>query len=145
MPIKWRPFRELEKQFNLPDLREEEWVPFVPTFRAEEPSIDIYQDKNNLYVEFPLGPVKPEDVEIKVEDNVLDIKGKSEEEKEIRERDYLHREISRGSFHRTIKLPVEVKEDKAVAESKNGMLKVILPKATRSATKGKKVPVKIIK
>jgi len=86
MPIQWRPFKDLDRPFNLPDMFEkDEWMPFVPTFRSEELNVDIYQDKDNLYIETPLTGVKPEEVEISIEDNVLIIEGKSEEKKEIKE------------------------------------------------------------
>jgi HSP20 family protein len=144
MPIQWRPFKELDKSFRLPDLfEEEEWVPFVPTFRAEEPAVDIYQDKDNLYVEMPLAGVKPEDVEISIEDNILTVQGKIEEKKETKERDYLRKEIRKGSFRRVIKLPVGVKEDKAMAESEAGMLKITIPKVTKALPKAKRIPIKV--
>jgi HSP20 family protein len=144
MPIKWRPFRELERPFQLPDVFEEdEWVPFVPTFRAEEPAVDIYQDKNNLYIEVPLAGIQPKDVEISIEDNILTIQGKTEETKEIKEKDYLRKEIRRGSFRRVIKLPVEVKGNKASAESSGGILKITIPKVAKTGPKAKRVPIKI--
>ena len=145
MPIiKWRPFKELEKPFHFPDIFEEEdWVPFVPTFRFEEPAVDIYQDKENLYVEMPLAGVKPDDVEISIEDNILTIQGRSEEKKEIKEKDYLRKEIKKGAFRRVIKLPVEVKGNKAVAESQAGMLKVIIPKIAKAIPKVKRIPIKV--
>ena len=144
MPIQWRPFKELEKPHHFPDLFEEdEWVPFVPTFRAEEPAVDIYQDKNNLYVEIPLTNVNPEDVEISIDDNILTIQGKSQEKKEIKEKDYLRKEIRRGSFRRVIKLPVEVRGSKATAESVSNMLKITIPKMTKAIPQSKKIPIKI--
>jgi len=55
MPIKWKQFEGMGKSFNLPEMpTEENWVPFVPHFKSEEPAVDIYQDKNNLYVEISL-------------------------------------------------------------------------------------------
>lgn len=148
MPIKWRPFKDLEGGRNFPQLPDifgqgEEWVPFVPTFRPEEPIVDIYQDKENLYVDVSLSGIKPENVEISIEDNILTIQGKGEEKKEVKEKDYLRREIRRGSFRRVIKLPVEVKENKAVAESKDGMLKIVIPKVAKKISSSKKVPIKI--
>jgi HSP20 family protein len=145
MPIKWRQFRELEKRpFELPDIGEEsEWVPFMPAFRPEEPAVDIYQDRNNLYVEVSLVGVKPENVEVSIEDNILTIQGKAEEKKEIKEKDYLRKEIRRGTFRRVIKLPVEVKGDKALAESAGGMLKITIPKVAKAIPKTKRVPIKI--
>lgn len=148
MPIiKWRPFKDLEKPFSpfrLPDfLEEEEWVPFVPTFREQEPAVDIYQDKNNVYVEIPLAGIKPENVEISIEDDVLTVQGKSEEKKEIKEKDYLRKEIRRGAFRRVIKLPVEVKGEKATAEFESGLLKITIPKITKAAPKAKRIPIKV--
>ncbi len=145
MPIKWQPFKEPERPLNLPRMPvpEEDWMPFLPTQRAEEPSIDIYQDKNNLYVEIPLVGIKPENVEISIDDNILVIQGKSEEEKEIKKKDYLRKEIKKGSFRRVIELPVEVKGNKAVAESKGGILVISIPKVAKAISKTKKIPIEI--
>lgn len=149
MPIKWRPFKEFE-DFNKPDLfngREREgWVPFFPTFPAPKtkgPAIDIYQDKVNLYVEVPLPGVNPENVEIAIEDNILSIQGRVDAEKELKETDYIHREVHKGSFRRVIKLPVEVKGDKAIAEFSNGVLKIAIPKAAKITSRAKKIPIKV--
>ncbi len=144
MPIQWKPFKELEKPHHFPDsLEEDEWVPFVPTFRAEEPAVDIYQDKDNIYVEISLTSVNPKDVEISIDDNILTIHGKSQEKKEIKERDYLRKEIRKGSFRRVIKLPVEVKGNKAIAESISNMLKITIPKVAKAIPQSKKIPIKI--
>lgn len=145
MPIKWRPFKELEKRSHLlPDIfDEEDWVPFVPTFRIEEPAVDIYQDKNNLYLEMPLAGINPKDVQISIDDNILTIQGKTQEKSEIKEKDYLRKEIRKGSFRRVIKLPVQVKWKKATAESMNGMLKITIPKAVKTSLSSKRIPIKI--
>jgi len=144
MPIKWQPFKDLERPSHPPEeFEEDEWVPFVPTFRAEEPAVDIYQDKSNLYVEMPLAGIDPKNIQISIDDNVLTIQGKSEEKKETKEKDYLRKEIRKGSFRRTIKLPVEVKGDKAAAESEAGIIKITIPKAAKTASPSKNIPIKI--
>jgi len=143
MPIQWRPFKDLDRPPRLPDdFEQDEWMPFVPTFRAEEPAVDIYQDKDNLYVEIPLVGVKPENVEVSIEDNILTISGKSEDKKEIKEKDYIRKEIRQGEFRRVIKLPVEVKEDKAAAETGSGLLKITIPKEERAKPKQIKISAK---
>ena len=53
------------------------------------------------------------------------------EEKE----EYYHREVSYGSFRRSIQLPVEVDADKIDATFKNGVLNIVLPKTTESRRK----------
>jgi len=103
----------------------------------------IYQDKDNLYVEIPLVGVKPENVEVSIEDNILTISGKSEDKKEIKEKDYIRKEIRQGEFRRVIKLPVEVKEDKAAAETVSGLLKITIPKTNKTISKGKRIPIKV--
>lgn len=146
MPIKWRQFKELERPSHLPTpdmLEEDEWVPFVPTFRAEEPALDVYQDKNNLYVEILLVGIDPKDVEISIDDSVLTVQGKIQEKKEVKEKDYLRKEIRRGSFRRVIKLPIEVKGNRAVAESVGGILKITIPKVAKATSQSKKIPIKI--
>ena len=147
MPIiKWQPFRTPRLPSNDLDRfleEEEEWVPFVPTYKIEEPAMDIYQDKENLFVEMPLAGIKPENVEISIKDNVLTVEGKTEEKKEEKEKDYLRKEIRKGSFRRMVKLPVPVKEDKAKAESEMGVLKISIPKAAKSSLLLKKIPIKI--
>lgn len=147
MPIKWQPFKESEGldgiDFN--GREREGWVPFLPGFptNREEPAMDIYQDKENLYVEMPLPGIKPENVEISIEENVLSVQGKITEEEEKKETDYIHREVRKGSFRRMIKLPIEVRGDKAVAEFSNGVLKVTAPKVTKVTSKAKKIPIKV--
>ena len=122
---------------------EEDWVPFAPHFRAEEPAIDIYQDKNNLYVEIPLIGINPKDIKISIEDNILTIQGKIEEKKQIKDQDYLRKEIRRGSFRRSVKLPVQVKENKAKAESTGNILKITIPKIAKSVSKNKGIPIQV--
>lgn len=136
--IRWEPFRELDKFF------EEDWdfMPLIPVKGSNVLPVDVSEDKDNVYVETPLVGVKPEDVEVSVEDNVLTIKGKSEEEKEEKKRNYYRKEIRKGSFERTVSLPAEVKAAKAVAEAKNGILKITLPKIEAKKTKTVKVKVK---
>jgi len=144
MPIKWQPFKGIERPSRLPDIFEEdEWTPFIPAFRKDEPAVDIYQDKNNLYVELPLIGIKPKDVRISIENNILNVSGESQEKKEIKSEDYLRKEIRRGSFRKVVKLPIDVRSGKASAETTEGILKITIPKSSRGASKATKVPIKI--
>jgi len=160
MPIKWQPYKVPQQQqrpaprspFGMDEFGVEgdDWSPFMPFPRGDEPAVDIYQDKDNLYVEIVLGGVKPDNVEVSIDDNILVIQGKVEEQKEtvdktdkLGEKDYLRKEIKRGSFRRVIKLPIEVKGKKAAAEAENGILKVTIPKDLKSAAKATKIPVQV--
>ncbi len=135
--IKWTPFEELDRFF------EDEFVPMIPTMKMREfrPEVDIYQDKDNVVVEMPLAGVDPKKIDISVEDNVLTVKGSVDEKKEVKEKDFYRKEIRRGTFERSLTLPVEVKGEKAQAEFEGGMLKIVLPK--KAVVKKKKVTVKV--
>lgn len=151
MPIKWQPFKNFGGPMGpvgpeeLPDLFGENGggMPFPSMGQIEEPALDIYQDKNNLYLEVSLGGMKPENIEISIKNNILTIQGKSEVKEEIKEKNYLRKEINRGAFRRVIKLPVDVQEKKASAEAVNGLLKITMPKAPKGVSKVNKVPIKI--
>ncbi|MDD4607055.1 MAG: Hsp20/alpha crystallin family protein [Patescibacteria group bacterium] len=105
------------------------------------PAIDVYQTKDDVVVETALSGVKPEDVEISIENDVLTIKGQAKKETEIDEKNYYRKEMRTGSFHRSVVLPTHVISDKAEATSKDGVLKIAIPKAPESKIKTIKVKV----
>ncbi|MDD3887173.1 MAG: Hsp20/alpha crystallin family protein [Patescibacteria group bacterium] len=122
MPIiKWQPFNDLDRMF------EENWFPQT---KSEEyvPAINVSTTEKEVIIETPLAGVRPEDIKISVEDDVLMISGKYKKEEETEKKDYYKKEIREGSFHRSVNLPVEVKPSEASAETKNGMLKIVIPK-----------------
>ncbi|MFA5993381.1 MAG: Hsp20/alpha crystallin family protein [Parcubacteria group bacterium] len=132
--INWSPnfpFRDFDKIFD-----EGIWegVDFTP-------AIDVYQDKNNVIVEAPLAGVDPEKVDITIENDVLTISGKTEEKEEVKRENYYRKEVRKGSFSRSVILPMSVKADQAEAHSEKGILKVTIPKAEE--VKPKKIAVKI--
>ena len=73
--------------------------------------------------------IKKEDLEVSLSDNRLTIKGSTKHEETTEEEgEHTHRELSRGSFSRTITLPSDVDGEKARAEFKDGVLEMTLPK-----------------
>ena len=77
--------------------------------------------------------VSKEDLSISLADGSVTIRGVTHKERREEKGDYHRREISQGSFQRTIRLPVEVAGDKAKASFKDGVLELVLPK-TREST-----------
>lgn len=106
------------------------------------PSLDIYQDENNVIAETPLAGVKPEDVQISIENDVLTIEGKSEHKSEVDEKDYYRKEVKHGAFHRSIALPAGVNAEATRAEYEDGVLKLIMPKEEKAKAKSVKIDVK---
>jgi HSP20 family protein len=93
------------------------------------PSLDIYEEGDNLIVEAQLPGIKPEDVDVTVEQGVLTISGKMEREEERKERNYLIRERQTGRFNRALRLPASYNPDACKADFDNGVLRLTFPKA----------------
>jgi HSP20 family protein len=91
--------------------------------------LDVRTTPDALVVEAALPGIKPEDVEITVENGTLTISGKSAEERQTEEGSHLVREIRRGSFSRSVTLPTGLEPDKATARFEHGMLTLEIPKA----------------
>jgi HSP20 family protein len=98
-------------------------------FEEGQLSIDVYQTPKAIVVKSTIAGVKPEDIGISLNNDMLTIRGKRQMKENIREEDYLYRECYWGSFSRSIILPVEVAAEKIEAELENGVLTVSLPKA----------------
>jgi HSP20 family protein len=89
----------------------------------------VLQQDDDLVVRAELPGVRPEDVDITVQNGVLTISGKIEEEQEEERRGYLVRERRYGTFRRSLQLPQEVDEDQINARFENGVLEVTIPGA----------------
>lgn len=102
-------------------------------------ALDVYQDKDNVYVKSTIAGVKPEDLDISISSGAVAVRGERKFEEEVRDEDYLLQECYWGKFSRSINLPVEIDVDRAEADLQDGILTLILPKAARSKTKKVKV------
>ena len=106
------------------------------------PAMDVYEDKDNVYVETPLAGIDPSKVTISIENDVLTIEGKSERTSEVEDKKYYRKEVSYGSFHRAVALPTAVNGNAAKATYQNGVLKITIPKEERAKPTTVKVEVK---
>lgn len=145
--IRWEPFRDLvstEDHFNqlfnesfawgLGDQRE-------VSARTWVPPVDINETEDNLVLKAELPGIKPDDVEIRVEDNTLYLKGERKFEREVKEEN-LHRvERSYGTFSRSFSLPSSVDPEKIKAEYQNGILTLTMPKREEAKPKTIKIDV----
>lgn len=92
-------------------------------------SIDVFQTKDNLVVKSTIAGVKPGDIDISINNDMLTIRGRREIKEEIAEENYLIKECYWGGFSRSIILPIEIEVEKVEAALDNGVLTVTLPKA----------------
>lgn len=104
--------------------------------------LDMYQTDKDLVLKTAIPGLKPEEVDISLNGDVLTIKGEHKEEKEEKEKDYLYKERRYGTFSRSVQIPVPVKSDKAEAVFDNGILTLVLPKAEEAKPKQIKVTAK---
>jgi HSP20 family protein len=104
------------------------------------PTVDTYEEGDNIVIKAELPGVKKRDVSIDVKDNVLTLKGERKHDENIREENYYRRECAYGKFQRAFTLPDAVDPNKIEASYKDGVLKVTVPKTEES--KAKKIEIK---
>lgn len=98
-------------------------------------SVDVSEDKDNVYIKADLPGLKKEDVHVSLENDVLTIKGERRSENEQKDKNYHRVERSYGVFERRILLGVNVDETKIKAVYKDGVLDLTLPKSEVSKVK----------
>jgi len=122
---RWDPFAgfgELRSRF---DRMFDEWLDGRE--RAWTPAIDVVRDDGHLVVRADLPGIKPEEVKIEVEDDILTISGEHEERTEEKDKDYVRRERRYGSFSRSMVLPLGVDAKKIKASTRDGVVEVTVP------------------
>ncbi len=131
--IRWDPFRDLitiREKMN--PLFEEAVIS-----RGEEkdlvssswtPTVDIFETENELVLSAEVPGINEKDIEIKIEDNTLTLRGERKFENETKEENYHRIERAYGSFFRSFSLPLYINQDIIKAEHLNGVLKIIMPK-----------------
>ncbi|HEY7479963.1 MAG TPA: Hsp20/alpha crystallin family protein [Gemmatimonadales bacterium] len=107
---------------------------------AWQPAVDVFEDKDSVRIVAELPGVKPEDVKLSLENNVLIIRGEKKQEAEERTERVHRYERSYGSFERAFVLPSTVDGDKVSAEYGDGVLRVTVPKAEKA--RPREIPVR---
>ncbi len=103
-------------------------------------TIDVYQTDTDIVIKSTIAGVKPEDLDVSINNDMVSIKGERKNEEIVEHGNYYYQECYWGSFSRSVLLPVDVIPEKADAALKNGILTIRLPKA--DTTKTKKIQVR---
>lgn len=140
--VRWEPFRDLVT------LQDRMNRIFDDAFRGNRgtqddwalggswaPTVDIYEHNGNLVLKAELPGIDPQDVDIRVENNVLTLRGERKLDNEVKQENYHRVERSYGSFSRSFTLPNVVDTDKIKAEFKDGVLQLVLPKKEEAKPK----------
>jgi HSP20 family protein len=105
------------------------------------PVVDIYETENELVVKADLPGLQDKDIDVRVENNTLTIRGERKFEKDVNEDNYLRVERVYGSFMRSFTLPNTVSSESIRAEYRNGVL--ILHMAKREESKPKQIKISV--
>ena len=142
--IRWEPFRSsnsLQEHFNglvesaYPGRSSESSV------TTWAPAVDIQETENELVLKADLPGLDEKDIDVRIENNTLTVRGERKFEKQVSEDNYLRVERSYGSFSRSFTLPNTINTEAIRAEYKNGVLTVQMPKRAESKPKQVKVNV----
>jgi len=141
---RYEPFNDIRKSFDLVnqiinsvERRTESsgaLVDFIPKVNTRE-------GENAYHIEVELPGIKKEDVDVKVDGNILTISGERKLKNEVKEEDYYKVESRYGEFSRSFTLPEKVDVEHIHAESDNGIVEIVIPKLTID-TSSKKIEIK---
>lgn len=143
--VRYNPFRDLramqEQMSHLLDmawsresgeeLREGVW----------QPSVDIFETEEAVVIKAELPGIEQKDIEVKIEDNTLVLRGERKHEEEVTKENYHRVERYYGSFQRSFSLPNAIDQEKVKATCDKGVLTVILPK--KEEKKPKQITVEV--
>jgi len=130
--VKYNPFRELrtmQDQMNRmldmawnrefgEELKEGVW----------QPPVDIYEDEQSVVIKAEVPDVDQKDIEVRIENNTLTLKGERKHSSEIKKENYYRVERYFGQFQRSFSLPQSIDQDKVQATCDKGILTITLPK-----------------
>jgi HSP20 family protein len=145
--VKYNPLRELRSmqdqmdrllnlswggnEYSGEDIKEGIW----------QPPVDIYETGDSIVLKAELPDIDQKDIDVRIEDNMLTIKGERKHESEVKKENYHRIERYFGSFQRSFKLPATVEQEKVEASCEKGVLTVTLPK--KEEVKPKQINVEV--
>lgn len=141
--VRFEPFRDLvtiqdrmnrlfdEAFRGTPRTPEEDWA----LGGSWAPAVDIFEQEGSIVLKAELPGVDPKDVDIRVENNTLTLRGERRFDNEVKRESYHRVERSYGTFARSFSLPSVVDVEKIKAECKDGVLRVTLPKKEEAKPK----------
>ncbi len=132
--------REIDRLFS--QIFDEFSVPIYPRSWKRVPYVDISETEDYIYVHAEIPGIQPEDLDISIQHDVLEIKGIIKREWSEEYEGYRRVERHYGSFSRKIPLPCPVEIDKVRATYKNGILEIEMPKLTKEPKR--RIPIEVV-
>ena len=147
--VRWEPVRDLvslreamDRLFETSFVQPRGRVGWPAPVGMESLAVDMYETDDAVVVKTAIPGIDPEDLDVSIVGDTLTIRGETKAEEEIKKENYIRRECRRGSFCRSLVIPISVVADEAEAEFENGILTLTLPKAEEVKPKMIKVKAK---
>ena len=102
-------------------------------------AVDVYQTKDDVVIKSTIAGVRPEDLDVAINNDMITIRGVRQQQDEVNEQDYFYQECYWGGFSRSIILPVDVHSERAKATIRNGVLTLRIPKVQKTRVQVVKV------
>lgn len=140
--IKWSPFGDLARWRE--DFNRFYELPFrmmERDFGMAHPSVEVFESGDNIVVRAELPGIDPKDIDVRVTEEAVTLKGELKDERKEEREGYFHSERRYGSFYRSVPLPAAVQSDQARASFRQGILEITAPKARTGETRGRKLDI----
>ncbi len=121
------------------DFFDDDWF---PTTSLKEAALNLYETDDEIVAEIGTIGVDPENIEVLIGEEYIEVKGESQREEEEKEKNYWKKEIYKGSFEKVIKIPPNIDKDKIEAVDGKGILKIIMPKKDEKKNEKKRIEIK---
>jgi HSP20 family protein len=143
---RWEPFREVS---TLQDRMNRLFSEQFANLGTEEslaagsfvPAVDVYEDEHAIQLKFEVPGLDEKEIDIRLENNLLTVKGERKIEKETKEENYRRIERRYGTFTRSFTLPTTVSSESVKASYDKGVLTISLPK--KEAAKPKQIKIEV--
>ncbi|TWJ32994.1 Hsp20/alpha crystallin family protein [Geobacter argillaceus] len=143
--VKYNPFRDLRAmQEQMNRLLDMAWNREIGEELKEgiwQPPVDIYEDENSVVIKAELPGVDQKEIDIRIEDNTLTLRGERKHSQEVKKENYHRVERFYGTFQRSFSLPHTIDQEHVKATCDQGVLTVTLPK--REEKKPKQINVEV--
>ncbi|MDA8428558.1 MAG: Hsp20/alpha crystallin family protein [Geobacteraceae bacterium] len=144
--VKYNPLRELRSmQEQMNKLLNVSWNHDISGEDMKDgiwqPPVDIYETVDSIVIKAELPDVDQKDIEVRIEENTLTLRGERRHEDEVKKENYHRIERYFGTFQRSFSLPATVDQEKVVAACDKGVLTITLPK--KEETKPKQINIEV--
>jgi HSP20 family protein len=144
--VKYNPLRELRSmQEQMNRLLNVSWNHDISGEDMKDgiwqPAVDIYETADSIIIKAELPDVDQNDIDVRIEENTLTLKGERRHEDEVKKENYHRIERYFGTFQRSFSLPTTVDQENVAAICEKGILTITLPK--KEETKPKQINIKV--